>query len=94
MTKLINYARLVTSGIAALEALQAHVADSGLDDALLELVKTRASQLNACAYCIDMHTRDARAAVESEQRLYGLSAWREAPYTESASAPRWSGPGR
>ena len=80
MAQRINYAKLAPSGIAALEALQSHVDDSGLDHALLELVKTRASQLNSCAYCIDMHTKDARAAGESEQRLYGLSAWREAPY--------------
>ena len=80
MAQRINYAKLAPSGMAALEALQSHVDDSGLDHALLELVKTRASQLNACAYCIDMQTKDARAAGESEQRLYGLSAWREAPY--------------
>jgi len=53
---------------------------SGLERSLLELVKTRASQINGCAYCIDMHTKDARAAGETEQRLYGLSAWRETPY--------------
>jgi AhpD family alkylhydroperoxidase len=52
----------------------------GLEPSLLELVKVRASQINACAYCIDMHTKDARAAGETEQRLYGLSAWRETPY--------------
>jgi AhpD family alkylhydroperoxidase len=46
----------------------------------LELVKTRASQLNGCAYCIDMHTQDARAAGETEQRLFALSAWRETPF--------------
>src|SRR5258708_17109841 len=50
------------------------------DPKLRELVRIRASQLNGCAYCIDMHTKDARAAGESEQRLYGLSAWRETPY--------------
>ena len=53
---------------------------SGLERPLLELVKTRVSQLNGCAFCIDMHTKDARAAGETEQRLYGLSAWREAPF--------------
>ena len=53
---------------------------SGLERSLLELVKTRASQINGCAYCIDMHTKDARAKGETEQRLYGLSAWRETPY--------------
>ena len=53
---------------------------SGLDLPLLQLVKTRASQLNGCAYCIDMHTKDARAGGETEQRLYALSAWRETPF--------------
>ena len=53
---------------------------SGLEKPLLELVRLRASQINGCAYCIDMHTKDARAAGETEQRLYGLDAWREAPY--------------
>jgi AhpD family alkylhydroperoxidase len=52
----------------------------GLDHRLRELVRTRASQLNGCAYCIDMHTKDARAVGESEQRLYALAAWREAPF--------------
>jgi len=50
---------------------------SGLEHSLLELVKTRVSQINGCAYCLDMHTKDARAAGETEQRLYLLSAWRE-----------------
>ena len=53
---------------------------SGLERSLLELVKIRASQINQCAYCIDMHTKDARAAGETEQRIYALSAWREAPF--------------
>jgi len=53
---------------------------SGLEPALQELVKMRASQLNGCAYCLDMHSKDARAGGETEQRLYGLNAWREAPY--------------
>ena len=52
----------------------------GFDPRLRELVRVRASQLNGCAYCIDMHTKDARAVGESEQRLYGLSAWRDTPY--------------
>lgn len=59
------------------------VDDSSLGADLLNLVRTRASQLNECAYCIDMHTKDARAAGESEQRLYGLAAWREMPYYSS-----------
>src|ERR1700749_2750062 len=53
---------------------------AGIDPLLRELARIRASQLNGCAYCIDMHTKDARAAGESEQRLYGLPAWRETPF--------------
>jgi AhpD family alkylhydroperoxidase len=56
------------------------VRQSGLEPALVELVKMRASQINGCAYCIDMHSKDARAAGETEQRLYALNAWREAPF--------------
>jgi AhpD family alkylhydroperoxidase len=67
--------------------LQKYVDESGLEHSLLELVKTRVSQINGCAFCIDMHTKDARAAGETEQRLYGLSAWRESPfYTERERA--------
>ena len=61
-------------------ALSIAVHESGLEHSLCELVKTRASQINGCAYCIDMHTKDARAAGETEQRLYALSAWRETPF--------------
>ena len=64
----------------ALFGLQQAVNESGLEPALLELVKMRASQLNGCAYCIDMHTKDARARGETEQRLYALAAWRETPF--------------
>lgn len=67
--------------------LETAVRTSGIDPALYELIKTRASQINGCAYCIDMHTKDARAAGETEQRLYLLNAWREAPfYTERERA--------
>jgi AhpD family alkylhydroperoxidase len=64
----------------ALFGLEAYIRHSGLEHTLLELVKTRASQINGCAYCIDMHTKDARAEGETEQRLYGLTAWRETPF--------------
>jgi AhpD family alkylhydroperoxidase len=64
----------------AIGQLDTFVAGLGLEPALLELVRVRASQINGCAYCIDMHTKDARARGESEQRLYGLDAWRETPY--------------
>ena len=67
-------------GYAALQRLHQVVMDSGLEPALLELVKMRASQINGCAYCIDMHSKDARAAGETEQRLYALNAWRETSF--------------
>ena len=60
--------------------LQEYVETSGLEHPLLELVKMRASQVNGCAYCLDMHSKDARAAGETEQRLYTLDAWRETPF--------------
>jgi AhpD family alkylhydroperoxidase len=63
-----------------MSSLEAYVRESGLEKSLLELVKIRASQINSCAYCLDMHTKDARAAGESEQRLYALTAWRETPF--------------
>ncbi len=61
-------------------SFEAYLRRSGLESSLLELVKTRASQINGCAFCIDMHTKDARAAGETEQRLYALNAWRETPF--------------
>lgn len=64
----------------AMMGLSAAVKNSTLEPALQELIKTRVSQINGCAFCIDMHTKDARAAGETEQRLYLLSAWREAPF--------------
>jgi AhpD family alkylhydroperoxidase len=67
-------------GYQVLQRLSEKVKDSGLEPALLELVKLRASQVNGCAFCIDMHSKDARAAGETEQRLYALNAWRETPF--------------
>jgi AhpD family alkylhydroperoxidase len=67
-------------GYQALQRLSQLVSDSGLEAGLVELVKMRASQINGCSYCIDMHAKDARAQGETEQRLYALSAWREAPF--------------
>lgn len=66
--------------LQAMYGLEHYVRNSGLDTGLVELVKARCSQINGCAYCIDMHTKDARAAGETEQRLYALSAWRETPF--------------
>ncbi|HEX6997456.1 MAG TPA: carboxymuconolactone decarboxylase family protein [Gammaproteobacteria bacterium] len=64
--------------IEAMRGLKGPVRQSGLDPALIELVKVRASQVNGCAFCLDMHTREARARGETEQRLYLLNAWRDA----------------
>lgn len=81
MTPRFETQKYMTSGAGrAMLQLSAEVAKSGLEQPLLELVKIRASQLNACAYCIDMHTKDARLAGETEQRIYALSAWRETPF--------------
>jgi AhpD family alkylhydroperoxidase len=65
--------------IAAMLTLEEHVAGSGIPRELAELVRARASQINGCSFCVHMHTRDARAAGETEERLYLLSAWRESP---------------
>jgi AhpD family alkylhydroperoxidase len=64
----------------AMSALHAYVGRCGLDHNLLELVKLRVSQINGCAWCMDMHTKELRVAGENEQRLYLLSAWRECPF--------------
>ena len=66
--------------IQAMLALERQVRKANLDERLLDLVRMRASQMNGCSYCLDMHSKDARANGETEQRLYGLSAWRETPY--------------
>jgi AhpD family alkylhydroperoxidase len=87
MESRLNYTKLAPGGVQAMYKMHKYVEDSGLERSLLELVKTRASQINGCAYCIDMHTKDARALGESEQRLYQLNAWHEAPfYTERERA--------
>jgi AhpD family alkylhydroperoxidase len=75
----IDFQRVSSRALQAMLGLQAYVNGSGLEHSLLELVKMRASQINGCAHCLDMHSKDARAAGESEQRLYLLDAWREAP---------------
>lgn len=76
----IDYTKVAPGAVEAMGGLESYVRGSGLEDSLLELVRLRASQINGCAYCIDMHTKDARAAGESEQRLYALDAWRETPF--------------
>jgi len=76
----IQYAKVVPEALQALLGLERQVEKSGLEHSLLDLVKLRASQINGCAYCIDMHSKDAKARGESEERLYELMAWREAPF--------------
>ncbi|MGN6297744.1 MAG: carboxymuconolactone decarboxylase family protein [Ginsengibacter sp.] len=76
----INYVQVAPDAFKAMRGLEEYVASSGLEKSLYELVKTRASQINGCAFCLDMHTKDARKAGETEQRLYALSAWRETPF--------------
>ena len=80
MSRRLEWFQASPAAMHALLGVQNVINESGLENPLLELVKMRASQINGCAYCIDMHWKDARAAGESEQRLYGLDAWREAPY--------------
>ena len=75
-----NFAKVAPGVYDAMDALDQYVGQTGLPAALLHLVRLRASQLNGCAYCLDMHWKDLRALGESEQRLYSLDAWRECPY--------------
>ncbi len=76
----MDFRKASPQGAKAMSELHSFVHGCGLDHALLELVKLRASQLNGCAHCIDMHTKELRAGGESEQRLYLLDAWRETPF--------------
>jgi AhpD family alkylhydroperoxidase len=69
-----------TDAVKAMYGLERIARERGIERKLLHLVKTRVSQINGCAYCVDMHTKDARAEGETEQRLYGLSAWPETPF--------------
>ena len=80
MQQRIHYTQVAPDGYKAMAGLEQYARRSGLESSLLELVKTRASQINGCAFCLDMHTKDARAAGETEQRLYVLSAWHETPF--------------
>ncbi|CAL1240431.1 carboxymuconolactone decarboxylase family protein [Candidatus Methylocalor cossyra] len=87
MTARIDYQKVAPGALRPLVELEKQVEQSGLEPALLGLVKIRASQINGCAYCVDMHTKDARALGETEQRLYALCVWRDTPfYTERERA--------
>ncbi len=87
MEQRIKYQEKYPNLIKGMLVIENHIHKSNLDKSLYELVKFRASQINGCAYCIDMHTKDARANGETEQRLYALSAWRETSfYTDKERA--------
>ncbi|HLU25016.1 MAG TPA: carboxymuconolactone decarboxylase family protein [Longimicrobiales bacterium] len=80
MEQRLDYARVAPDGLRAMLDLERYIRECGLEHSLLHLVKLRASQINGCAYCVDMHSKDARAEGEEEQRLYALSVWRETPF--------------
>jgi AhpD family alkylhydroperoxidase len=93
MTPRIDYRRFSPDALQAMLALEKHLAGCGLDHKFMHLLKLRASQINGCAYCIDMHSIDARATGETEQRLYALDAWRETPFFDDRerAALAWIG---
>jgi AhpD family alkylhydroperoxidase len=76
----IDYRKYAHEALNAMLGLEKYISECGLEPKLINLMKVRASQINGCAYCIDMHTIDARALGETEQRLYELNAWRETPF--------------
>ncbi len=80
MEERIHYMKVSAGAHHALLELEKYLRECGLEEPLLNLVKLRASQINGCAYCLDMHWKDLRALGESEQRLYSLDAWQESPY--------------
>lgn len=80
MKERLNFFEVDSRALKSLYGLEVHLAKCGLDATLLHLVKLRVSQINGCAYCLDMHSKDLRAAGDPEQRLHVLSGWREAPF--------------
>ena len=91
MKSRIEYAQVVPDAIEALRALENYVRTCGIEPKAVELIKIRASQINGCAHCLDMHTKDARARGETEQRIYALNAWRETPFSLRKNVRRWPG---
>jgi AhpD family alkylhydroperoxidase len=79
-TQRVDFARLAPAAVKAQYGLESYVRQSSLEPSLLDLVRLRASVMNGCAYCVDMHTKDARHAGETEQRLYAVPVWRETPF--------------
>ena len=76
----LDYRKVAPEALEAMYAVERYARNSGLEPKMLELVKLRASQINGCAFCVDMHTKDARAQGETEQRLYAVAVWKEAPF--------------
>src|SRR5512147_2415059 len=76
----IDYAKVAGGAYHAMLGLERYLHECGLEEPLIHLIKLRASQINGCAYCLDMHWKDLRAIGETEQRLYGMDAWEESPY--------------
>jgi AhpD family alkylhydroperoxidase len=82
-TRRIDYATVAPTALRAVLGVEQYARQCGLERPLIELMKLRASYINGCAYCVDMHTKDARAAGETEQRLYAVPVWRETPFYTS-----------
>lgn len=80
MKSRLDIGKVSPGAYRAMSGLEAYIHSSSIEEPLVHLLKMRVSQINGCAYCLDMHSKDARALGETEQRLYGLDAWREAPY--------------
>ena len=91
MQQRIDVTKVSPAAYQAFAALQSYVDKSGLDAKLRELIKIRVSQINGCAYCLAMHTRDARKFGETDERMHLLNAWREAPLYSARDAPPWAG---
>jgi AhpD family alkylhydroperoxidase len=92
MNPRLNYAKAAPGVYEAMDALDQYLQGCGLEESLVHLVRLRASQINGCAYCLDMHWKDLRALDETEQRLYSLNAWAECPYytDRECAALAWS----
>jgi AhpD family alkylhydroperoxidase len=92
MEERIHYAKVAPLAYHAMLGLEKYLDACGLEEGLLHLIKMRASQINGCAYCIDMHSKDLRALGETEQRIYSLDAWAECPYytDRERAALKWT----
>lgn len=80
MSQRLDYYKVAPGATKGLQEIEKYVANSGLENSLYHLVKLRASQINGCGYCVDMHTKDARYEGETEQRLYAVTVWKETPF--------------